>query len=293
MSKTIRKYSNFEWIDLEKPERRELETLAHPFSIDINLLEDILEHGHLPKIEKVSGDNTFIILRAYSANDTDNVTTVGELSNKIAFFINPNWLITVHRAEFGFLKDLADEYPDSEKLMLAIMDEMLFTYEKPLQAQSDKMDAFEKEIFLRKTHSISIESLYFQRSKARIAKKVLQVTQNVLNQIIVKPDSYSHLQDLKETTLRILLNYEEVIEDANTLLNTHLSLTAKKSNDVMKLLTIFSAFFLPLTFIVGIYGMNFDIMPELRWDLGYYFALGGMLLISVVIFIWFKRKKIM
>ncbi|MEI6852140.1 MAG: CorA family divalent cation transporter [Bacteroidota bacterium] len=293
MSKTIKKYTNFDWIDLEKPERNELETLAHPFSIDINLLEDILEHGHLPKIEKVSGDYTFIILRAHSANYTDNVTSVGELSNKIAFFINPQGLITVHRASFDFLKNLAGEFADSEKLMLAIMDEMLNTYEGPLHFQSEKMDEFEREIFLKNGTSISIESLYYQRSKARVSKKVLQLTQNVLNQICVNPDSQSFLQDLKETTLRMVLNYEEVIEDANTILNTYLSLTAKKSNDVMKLLTVFSAFFLPLTFIVGIYGMNFDIMPELRWDYGYYFALGGMLLISVIIFIWFKRKRIM
>jgi len=293
MSKTIRTYNNFEWIDLEKPGREELETLTHPFRIDINLLEDVLEHGHLPKIEKVSGDYTFIILRAYSANDTDNVTTVGELSNKIAFFINENGLITVHRAAFAFLNNLKDEYADSEKLMLAIMDEMLNTYETPLHYQSDKMDEFEKEIFLKNGSSISIESLYYQRSKARISKKILHLTQNVLNLMCVKPDSFSILQDLKETTLRMLLNFEEVIEDANTLLNTHLSLTAKKSNDVMKLLTIFSAFFLPLTFIVGIYGMNFSTMPELKWDYGYYFALGGMLLISLIIYIWFKRKKIM
>lgn len=293
MSKIIRTYSNFEWIDLEKPRREELEALEHPFNIDINLLEDILEHGHLPKIEKVNNDYTFIILRAYSATGAENATTVGELSNKIAFFITPRGLITVHRAEFEFLKNLTDEYADSEKLMLAIMDEMLSTFEDPLQYQSTKMDEFEKEIFLKKGNSISIESLYYQRSKARISKKVLHVTQNVLNQITVKPDSESLLQDLKETTLRILLDYEEVVEDANTLLNTHLSLTAKKSNDVMKLLTIFSAFFLPLTFIVGIYGMNFDYMPELRWAYGYYYALGGMIMISLIIFLWFRRKKIM
>jgi magnesium transporter len=288
MSKTIKTYSNFEWIDLEKPSREELKTLTQPFSIDYNLLEDILEHGHLPKLEKVN-DYTFIILRAYSANFTDFFTTVGELSNKIAFFINENRLITIHRAEFDFLKNQSDEYSDSEKLMLSIIDEMLFTYDKPLQIQSEKMDELEKEIFLKNGNSISIESLYYQKSKARILKKVLQLTQNVLGQILVKPESNSLLQDLKETTLRYLMNYDEVIEDANTILNTYLSVTAKKSNDVMKLLTIFSAFFLPLTFLAGIYGMNFDNMPELRWQSGYFFALGGMLIVSIIIYSWLKN----
>jgi magnesium transporter len=292
MSKTVRTYHNFEWIDLEKPSPEELKTLTQPFNIDYNLLEDILEHGHLPKLEKVN-DYTFIILRAYSANYTDNISTVGELSNKIAFFINKKRLITVHRAEFEFLKNMSDEYNSSEKLMLSIIDEMLFTYDKPLHAQSEKMDQFEKEIFLKNGSSISIESLYFQKSKARISKKVLQLTQNVLNQITVNPESSSLLQDIKETTLKYLLNYDEVIEDANTILNTYLSVTAKKSNDVMKLLTIFSAFFLPLTFMAGIYGMNFENMPELKWQIGYFVTLGGMLLVAIIIYVWFKRRKIM
>jgi len=59
----------------------------------------------------------------------------------------------------------------------------------------------------------------------------------------------------------------------------------------MKVLTIFSAFFLPLTFIAGIYGMNFDVMPELRWQNGYFYTLGVMVLICLIVFLWFKRKR--
>lgn len=292
MSKTVKTYPNFEWIDLEKPDQEELKTLTEPFDMDINLLEDSLEPGHLPKIEKVN-DYTFVILRAYSANYTDNITTVEELSNKIAFFINEHRLITIHRAQFGFLKHLPANYSDSESLMLSIIDEMILTYEKPLQIQSDKMDAFEREIFLKNGNAVSIESLYYQKSKARISKKVFQLTQSVLNQIPVKPESSSILQDLKDTTLSYLLQADEVIEDANALLNSYLSVTAQKNNDVMKLLTIFSAFFLPLTFIAGIYGMNFEYMPELQWQNGYFLTLGVMLLISLIIYAWFKRKNIM
>jgi len=292
MSKIIKRYSNFEWIDLEKPSHEELETITKQINIDLLLIDDILEHGHLPKIEKIN-DYTFIILRAYSANDADNVSTVGELSNKIAFFIKEKNLITFHRAEFDFLKNLSGEFDDSEELMLNIIDKMILTYSKPLQIQSEIIDELEKEIFIKNSRSISIKSLYYQKSKARISKKVLQLTQSVLNQITVKPKSNSLLQDLKDKVLNYLLFYDEVLEDANNILSTYLSVTANKSNEVMKLLTIFSAFFLPLTFVVGIYGMNFDFMPELRWHYGYFTILGGMLFISIIIFIWFKRKNIL
>jgi magnesium transporter len=159
--------------------------------------------------------------------------------------------------------------------------------------QADKMDEFERAIFLKSGYNISIESLYYQKSKARISKKVLQLTQTVLSQIMVRPELASLLQDTKETTLSYLLQYDEVIEDANTILNSYLSVTTQRSNETMKLLTIFSAFFLPLTFIVGIYGMNFDNMPELRWQYGYFMILGFMVVISIIIWMWFKRKKIL
>lgn len=103
----------------------------------------------------------------------------------------------------------------------------------------------------------------------------------------------SNVQDLKDTIVDLILRTEEVIDDSMLLLNTYMSITAKKSNDVMKLLTVFSVFFLPLTFIAGIYGMNFDIMPELRWKYGYFIILMVMLFIAIIIFMWFKRKKIM
>jgi magnesium transporter len=109
----------------------------------------------------------------------------------------------------------------------------------------------------------------------------------------VSESSKTALQDIKDKLLSLLLNYDEVLENANNLLNTFLSVNAQKSNDVMKLLTIFSAFFLPLTFIAGIYGMNFEHMPELKWPLGYFMTLGVMVVIALVIFFWFKRKRIL
>lgn len=291
MSKTIRRYKTFEWIDLEKPTQDELKEITQPFNIDFNLLEDSLEQGHLPKIERIN-DYTFVILRAYSAHHSANVTTVGELSNKIAFFYNDSLLITVHRAKFDFLSNRPVMYDSSEVLVLDIFNEMLLTYEKPLHAQSDRIDEFEKLIFLQNGKSISVEALYFQKSKARISKKILLLTQNVFSQLTVSSDSASLLQDLKETALNYTLHYDEVIEDVNSILNTYLSITAKRSNDVMKLLTVFSAFFLPLTFIAGVYGMNFTFMPELQWRNGYFIVLGIMLLISGLIYIWFRHRRI-
>ncbi len=291
MTQFKKSFGKFEWLDLEKPKPKDLLELTEPFHIDLNLLEDALEHGHLPKLEK-HGDFTFVILRAYSVEPHLNHATVTKLSNKIAFLINESRLITIHQKPFSFLEKFkSEEFEDSEALMLAIIQEMIVTFESPMQWLSDKMDENEKEIFLSKNGKISIEHLYYQKAKARICRKLLQLSQAVLNQLIVKQDYVSNLQDIKESTVNYMLQLDEVIEDAHSIMNTHISLNSQKSNDVMKLLTIFSAFFLPLTFIVGVYGMNFDHMPELGWKWGYYLTWGIMIAVSVVIFAWFKRKK--
>lgn len=293
MSQFIKNYGSFEWLDLQKPKKNELIELTEPLHLELKLLEDSLQTGHLPKIEKQDG-TTFVIIRAYSVEPSHNYATVTKLTNKIAFVVNEKRLITIHQKPFGFLENLyEDEFKDPEQLMLAIFQEMLLTFQAPLDWLSDKMDEYEKEIFLGKHGKISVQALYYQKSKARISKKILQLTQVVLNQIQVKDVHLSALQDVRETCINLILHFDEVIEDGTSILNTHLNLTTQKNNDVMKLLTVFSAFFLPLTFIVGVYGMNFDIMPELHWENGYYITWTIMIGISVVIYFWFKRKKIM
>lgn len=284
-------YNNFEWLNLNKPRQEVLNEVAEANQLDPILLTDSLQHGHLPKIEHLK-DYTFLILRAYSAGESEALTTVEKLSNKIAFFIKKNKLITVHRADFPFLENLSSTYETPMGLVLDIVNEMVNSFIQPVELQSAKMDDLENLIFLKDVNSISLENLYYQKSKARISKKLLMISQNIIGQIDVEENLKTRHQDIKDTLINSILLYDEVNEDANNLLNTYLSVTARKSNDTMKLLTVFSAFFLPLTFIVGIYGMNFDNMPELHFKWGYFFTLGLMAVISLLIYMWFKRKKI-
>lgn len=291
MTQFKKSFGTFEWLDLEKPKQKELLDITHPFFIDINLLDDALEHGHLPKLEK-HGRFTFMIFRAFSVDPHLNHTTVAKLSNKVAFLFDKDNLITIHQKPFKFLEKIRErEFKDPEAMMLAIIFEMVMSFEAPVNWLSGKMDDSEKEIFLSRQGKISMEQLYFQKAKARICRKLLQFSQNVLNQMVVAEENISNLQDIRESIVNYMLQLEEVIEDAQSIFNTHISLTAQKNNDVMKLLTVFSAFFLPLTFIVGVYGMNFTNMPELEWYWGYYVTWGVMIAISAVIYFWFKRKK--
>ena len=169
---------------------------------------------------------------------------------------------------------------------------MVETYQAPLNELDKKIEEFEKTIFLKDYSKVSLEDLYFLKTQTRITKKLLHLFQIVTNQIEVSEPNKTALQDIKDSLLNLMLNYDEVLENANNLLNSYHSVNSQKSNDVMKLLTIFSAFFLPLTFIAGIYGMNFENMPELKWQFGYFMTLGIMAIIAIIIYFWFKRKNI-
>jgi len=285
-------YKNFKWIDIRVPDKENLDEIAKEYKLDYHQIKDSQEFGHLPKFEKQPEYN-FCILRAFTSAIEQRATTINELSNKIAFFYNSNKLITIHRAEFDFIESVKSDYSNAEEVLLFLIRKMLVTYEQPLNELDDKIDQIEKTIFLRDTSKVSLKELYFLKAQTRITKKLLLLNEGVINQIEVIDQLKTTLQDIKDKLVRLILNFDEVIENANNLLHTYLSVNAQTSNDVMKLLTIFSAFFLPLTFVAGIYGMNFTNMPELNWKVGYFLTLAVMAVISVIIYLWFKKKQIL
>ena len=119
--------------------------------------------------------------------------------------------------------------------------------------------------------------------------KLLNLSRGIVDNLqgkILQPE----LNNLKDMLLKVHTSSDQVLDNSTTLLNTYISLTSQRTNEVVRLLTIFSVFVMPLTFIVGIYGMNFDVMPELRWQFGYPAVILLMILVTFTIYVWFKRK---
>ena len=170
---------------------------------------------------------------------------------------------------------------------------MIDTFKKPTIEISNKITEIEKIIFLKDYRVVLIEELYYIKTQSRILKKIISITEAT---ILKSQDKYkvSYIyQDIQDNLLNLLTINEESVENSTQLMNTYLSLSDQKNNEVVRLLTIFSVFFLPLNFIAGIYGMNFSFMPELTWKLGYIFALSLMAIVVIVIYLWFRRKRIL
>jgi len=170
---------------------------------------------------------------------------------------------------------------------------MLDTFQKPTIDLSNKISEIERTIFLKDHRNVLLEELYYIKSQSRILKKVLHITQSVIEQSANNFIASFQYQDIKDSLLNLITYNDESVENSNQLMNTYLSISDQKNNEVVRLLTIFSAFFLPLTFIAGVYGMNFDFMPELKWKVGYYFSISLMITVVIVIYIWFRKKKIL
>jgi magnesium transporter len=292
MKITEKVFESFKWIDIENPIKEDLEKITKEHGLNYYLIKDSLEKGHLPKYEKTYKID-FFIFRAYTSDIKLHIDEVGEMSNKIAFFIFEDKLITIHRAHFNFLNIHEEKHIKINELFLRIVKLMLDTFQKPTFELSNKIGEIEKTIFLKDHRKVLLEELYFIKSQSRILKKVLHITQSVMEQSVDNFRASHQYQDIKDELLNLLTYNEESVENANHLMNTYLSISDQKNNEVVRLLTIFSAFFLPLTFIAGVYGMNFRFMPELNWKWGYFFSIGFMLLVVIVIYLWFRRKRIL
>jgi len=283
------------WTDITNPTPEELQEVSKMYNLNPYTLMDSLDPDHLPKYEEHNNTHFFIVRILQHSQEHEQ--TVQELSSKIAVFYNENFIITIHRSAQPIIEQIKDHCINLKKvkstagMAVRIIWETLHSYDAPAFTLSDEVDFYESKVFLKKNIPADmIEGIYYLKRKAGLCKKLLLLTNDVLNSVRVDEKYKPALQDARDLHLKLMTLYEQVHEDTNNLLNIYLSLSARKTNDVMKILTIFSVFFMPLTFIAGIYGMNFRFMPELTSRYGYPLTLLAMAIIVVVIFIWFRRK---
>jgi magnesium transporter len=288
--------SKFSWIDITNPTKEELDAIGEEYHINRHIIRDCLDPNHLPKHEKLN-DCVFLIVRLFSSNIKAHVDSLQELTTKIAIFYNEHFLITIHRLQHSLADDVRKEELlkngdcTTHNLVTNIVRYALRSFEQPAMTLGEQIDAYETTVLLKHTKPALLQGLYYIKRKASTCKKVLLLTDDLVNFLKTTQANNSSVQDVRDLYTMLLTLYDQVLEDVNNLLSTYLSLTTQKTNEVMKVLTIFSVFFMPLTFIVGVYGMNFRFMPELGTRYGYPTVLVLMLVISAGLFLWMKKRR--
>lgn len=289
-----RQDASYEWIDIVNPDKTELSDVAEKYNLANSLMTDSMQPEHLPKYE-MQGDIQFVILRLYSGDIPKDSDTIQKLTDKIAVFISNDFIITIHRKEYSFLLDILNENvkpgkcPTPHHLLFRIISRALASYEAPLRELVKELDFYEPKIFLQEKTPSLLKNLYYIKRKAAVMDHLFDLTKSIVDNLKGKISS-PHFHHLKDELLHHQTSTKQVIDNVSNLLNIYISLSSQRTNEVVRVLTVFSVFFMPLTFIVGVYGMNFDYMPELRWQNGYLYVMLFMLVIIISIFIWFKRK---
>jgi magnesium transporter len=288
------------WMDVVDPSETELGQIAERYTLHPTSLKDCLDPMHLPKYESY-GDIHFLILRhadkeTFRLRDAD---TIRELTRKLVLFVFSKGIISIHRSEQDFVTTLFEEWKTKglndhgqiAHVVNSLVKRSFLSFGSPMDYAEDAFEEIELKVLNRRSNKNLIEDLYFLKRKVFVYKKMLRADLEAIERN-ENPDvrKSTYYQDVHEEGVRQFAHAEELVEDFNHLMQTQLSLASLRTNEVMRVLTIFSVFFMPLTFIVGIYGMNFQFMPELRWKYGYLLVIVIMVLVSGGIFTWFRRK---
>jgi magnesium transporter len=294
----------FTWVDVVQPSPGELGEVARQYGLHPMSVEDSLEPEHLPKYERI-GSTTFIIVRAMDSTAAQDCSSVHEMTRKVAIFYGPEFLITIHRSEQSFLSTIIQEYQTASppagsterrkgylpRLLIDLVNGAIGTYDKPLALAETTIDAFEATVFGEHDFTELLRRIYLEKRRVTQMRRMLSHTRDAVQKLVPASEPTAPLyQDLRENVDSMHFYADELVDDVNNLLSIQLALASHRTNEVVRVLTVFSVFFLPLTFIVGVYGMNFHFMPELRERWGYPAVLAGMGLVTLIIYLWFRRR---
>ena len=289
---------NCEWIDVEAPTEEDLQFLHERYEINKLLLEDTIDANHLPKFEK---DNKvkFFLMRENTELERANLNTISDISTKLGVFLLENLIITVHRMKnrsiYEYKKEILlaeNSSINSEKIALELALKVMKSYDDESQDLMETMDNIESEIFLKNTNSTNqIRRLYQLKRKSGLNARILNISTDWVDKFRTLNLNDTETSDLKDKHKDVITDFEHLNAQVTNLISMFLAMSDQKANQVMKVLAIYSMYFFPITFIAGIYGMNFKNMPEVETHNGYYITLSVMGLIALLTFLFVRRKR--
>lgn len=294
---TIYRDSQCEWVDVEAPTAEDLTFLHERYEINNLLLEDTLDPNHLPKYEE-DGDVKFFLLRESTELERKNLNTISDISTKIGIFILGRTIITIHRMKTKSLTETKKQLSGlktettAKNIALRIALLIMKSFDDESVSLLETMDNIENEIFLKNTnHTNQIKRLYKLKRKSGLNSRVLTVSTDAIDKFKLLGLQDSEVYDLKDKHKDVVADFDHLNIQVTNLIGMFLALSDQKANQVMKVLAVYSVYFLPITFIAGVYGMNFDNMPELHHKNGYFFTLGLMAVVVICTFIYARRKQ--
>ncbi|MBB6454632.1 magnesium transporter [Salirhabdus euzebyi] len=282
------------WVDFSSPTRNEIEMLDQHFGFHPLSIEDCINKLQRPKLDYYDSYTFFV---------THSVNEVELSKEEVNFFLGENFLVSFHLLHSSHVDEVWDRFIATANheiwnppiILYHLIDKFVDYYFPIIYKLEDDLNQIENN-----TRNLSMEEMLDQLFEIRHSFLKLRHTVLPMRDLIYRMINSNHLDGIKQNEKYFsdihdhLLKLTEMIEASRELTSdirdNYLSLNSHQTNKVIKVLTVITTIFMPLTFIAGIYGMNFENMPELKWDYGYFFILLMMSVIGFGMFFWFKRK---
>lgn len=289
------------WVNIEGLANiKLLKGIGDYFNFHPLTLEDILNADQRPRQEPY--DNyTYVVLKAASYYEKEP----GLEFEQISLIIGQNFVVSISDRKTSIFEPIRKRIAagkgnirkhGADYLAYSLIDIVVDSYYAVLETVGEKLDSLEESL-LSSVNEKTLHSVHFYKREMVRMRQAMWPLREALNGLIqsdsvfIHADTNLHLRDVYSHAVQIIDTIEIYREMLSAMIEIYLSIINNKLNEVMKVLTIFAAIFIPLTLISGIYGMNFLYMPELSWRYGYLFALSLMAAVAAVLLCYFKRKN--
>lgn len=293
------KNDNFEWIDIQDLKYEDIPKLSKEYNINALHLKDCINSNHLPKAEDL-GETKFILARSSFDPNRGTLNSVNDISTKIGIFVRKKLILTIHRVDNERINKLAQELrsqniliSESYKLALELALGILKSFRKENVNLLGKMEKLENDIFIKDDSDFNqIRRLYRLKRRASLNLKLLSLSNEWVNFYDRFPIDKVEFNDLKDTYNEVMSGFEYLNSQSTSLISLFVALSDQKNNESMKILAVYSAYFLPITFLASLYGMNFTQMIGIDHRYGFYWMIGLMVVIVIITSLFMKRKKV-
>ncbi len=288
------------WVDIEQPNEKDNRILSDVFHFHPLTIEDAIETRNQPKVESY---NNYLFLIVHGV--TIETNTANFVTRELDIYLGQNFVLTYHHESFRSINSVKSQVRantfhcerGAEYLLHQILDKLVDLYIPVVDDYDAGINNLEDRIFQMKKGSNKLleEVMNLKRSVARlvrISSKQMDVIARLANGEfpLIRKDALPFYRDVYDHLHRVSVLAENYRDLVGGLLNLHFNVVANRTNDVVKTLTIFSAIVLPLSLIAGIYGMNFENMPELKTRNGYFLTLASMVILAIALLAYFWRK---
>ncbi len=289
------------WIDINGIHDPALvEKIGKHFGLHALVIEDIITSGQRPKLEDYE-NFLFLTIKRLTCEKSHKTIQIEELS----IIAGRNFVLTFQETpddSFTAVKERLRKGTDrflksgTDYLVYALIDMIVDNYFAVLEEIGEQFEDIQTQVLTNPTPA-TLRTVYRLKNDLILMRRAVWPLRDVINALqrhespLMTHATELYLRDVQDHAIQIMDTVETLRDILAGTLDIYVSSVSNRLNQVMKVLTVIATIFIPLTFIVGIYGMNFDYMPELRWRFGYPLIMGGMTCLVIGMLWWFRRNK--